>query len=472
MSFKKKFFKNVLIYGSYTFSTQFVIFLTSLATSRLLLPADFGLVALITVFSNFINIFSDSGISYAVIRSPYLFTYYRGLNTISLLLGVLLCVVFIALIYPIFLFYKNPAIILPGIAIGFLFIARSINIVPIAILQKQLNFSSSGKPVFIATIVSACCTIIMALMGFGYWSLIWAQFINSFVTTFLLYRKSSVKMFSFRKPVFAKSFHLTKSLIGSITGFNTISYWSKNSDNLIVGKYYGSNDLGIYNRAYLMLTLPVNLVTGLFSSVLYPSLIKHKNEGGNVEGEYYFILKILALLTFPLSIILILFPDLFVKILWGKNWMMVAKLLPYFGLLIMTQTINSTMGSLLILEKKEKTLMYTGWITSALLIAGIIYGATISLVSIGAFYALAYIALVMPFNIIYVFRLKLNYVSGIITFWLPKILFSFLIWMCIYYNYNKAVIVLIIIWAITLLLNARAEIAKAYSYVIDKRFKT
>ncbi|HEY2728248.1 MAG TPA: oligosaccharide flippase family protein, partial [Parafilimonas sp.] len=349
MSFKKKFFRNVLIYGSYIFSTQFIIFLTSLVTSRLLLPADFGLVALITVFSNFISIFSDSGISYAVIRSGYSFTYYRGLNTISLLLGIILCIVFSALIYPIALFYKSTAIILPGVAIAFLFIARSLNIVPIAIMQKQLKFSASGKPVFIATIISACCTVIMALAGLSYWSLIWAQFINSFVTTILVYKKFPGKKLSFYKPVLIKSYRLTKSLIGNIIGFNTVSYWSKNSDNLIVGKFYGSSDLGIYNRAYLMLTLPLNLVSGLFSSVLYPSLVRHKNEGGDVETEYYFILKIIALLTFPVAIILILFPDLFVKILWGKNWMMVAKLLPYFGLMVMTQTINSTIGSLLIL---------------------------------------------------------------------------------------------------------------------------
>ena len=62
MSFQKKFFKNILISGGYNYLSQIVNFVASIIISRLLLPSDFGLINLITVFSGFINVFSDSGI--------------------------------------------------------------------------------------------------------------------------------------------------------------------------------------------------------------------------------------------------------------------------------------------------------------------------------------------------------------------------------------------------------------------------
>jgi len=216
-------------------------------------------------------------------------------------------------------------------------------------------------------------TIVMAFAGLGYWSLIWSQFINSCIITLLVYRSAGFVKLSMRKAVVIKSFKLAKSLIASIAGFNTINYWARNSDNLIVGKFYGTSSLGIYNRAYVMLTLPLTLITGIFSSVIYPSLVKLKKENGDVEGEYYFMLKIIALLNLPIAIILICLPHYFVALLWGKNWMAVADLLPYFGLLVMTQTLISTIGNIMVIENHEKALMYSGWIGAACMIAGIIF---------------------------------------------------------------------------------------------------
>ncbi|MBV9963276.1 MAG: oligosaccharide flippase family protein [Parafilimonas sp.] len=467
MSFKKNFFRNIFVYGSYSFSTQLVSFLASLITSRLLLPSDFGLIGLITVFSNFIIIFSDSGISYAVIRSQYKSTYHRALNSISVIIGILLCFVFVLLVYPISYFYKDATLVLPSFVIAFLFIARSFNTIPVALLQKELKFSAAGKILLTATVASTISTIILAYAGFGYWSLIWSQYVNSIVTTIIVYRKKG-SWFSFRKPVLIKSFQLTKILIGSVTGFNSVNYWARNSDNLIVGKFYGSGDLGIYSRAYLMLMMPLNIVSSLFSSVLYPSLVKHKHEGGNVENEYYFILKIISLLNILLAFVLIVFPGLFVKILWGENWMPVANLLPYFGLLVMTQTLMSTLGPLMVLEKKEKALMYAGWVSAAIMIGGIIYGATVSLTAIAAFYALVYILLVLPIYIFFMIGYKLRFTSHLLSFWLPKLFLSFLIWIGLYFSFPKIVVTGFILWILVVFWDTRKEVFNITGFILAK----
>lgn len=468
MSFKKKFFQNILISGSYTFLIQITAFVASIITSHLLLPADFGLVGLITVFSNFISVFSDSGVSYAVIRSNYTYSYHRGLNMVSILIGIALCFFFLLLIYPLSTFYKNEDLILPGIAISFLFIFRSINIVPVAVFQKKLEFGFAGRAVFFGSLLGSISTIIMAYYGLKYWSLIWSQYIAALTTSIILYNRSGLQNFHASKRLTIKSFNLARTLLGSLIGFNMVNYWARNADNLIVGKYYGTNDLGIYNRAYLMLWLPLTLIAGIFSSVLYPSLIKYKKEGGDVEKEYYFMLKIISLINIPIAIVLILFPQFFVELLWGKNWLALTELLPYFGLLVMTQTLTSTLGSVMIMENKEKYMMYAGWIGGAFMVAGIIFGSTISLKAIAAFYALSYLALVLPFYIFFIVKKKLNYNYSLWRFWIPKFVLSIIIWIGIYNALPFLLIPALCTWIFAVLFEARSELKKVLSIVFKK----
>jgi teichuronic acid exporter len=471
MSFKKVFAKNLIVSGGFTYLSQIVIFLASLITSRLLTPHDFGLIGLITVFSGFINIFSDSGISMAVIRSGYLDTYYRGLNKLAIMIGIILCIATIFLIYPISLFYKNKDIIAPGIAISFLFVARSFSIVPMAVLQKQMQFGKAGKILFLSTLVGTITTIIMAYVGLKYWSLIWSQFITALVSFIILYKMRPDIFSTTRKAVIAKSFLLARTLIGSLLGFNIINYWARNADNLIAGKYYGTSDLGIYNRAYMMLMLPLTLITGIVSSVLFPSLVKYKNEGGDVQKEYYFMLKIISLINIPIALVLIIFPTQFVQILWGPNWISVGQLLPYFGLLVMTQTLLSTLGSVMIMEKLEKYLMYSGWITAFFGLTGIVFGATISLNGIAAFYALAYITFAFPFHVFYSIMYKMKYKFNFFQFWLPKLILSIIIWWGIYYSVSSLVIAAMVFWVLIILLDTRVELNKILKLFFAFAFK-
>lgn len=460
MSFRKNLFKNILVAGGFNYLAQIVTFIVSLVTSRLLLPADFGIVGLITVFSGFITVFADSGISIAVIRSGFSPTYHKGLNAIAILIGFLLCICTLILIYPISLFYENQSLIWPGVAIAFLFIVRSITIVPLAVLQKKLEFSYLGKVNFGGVLSSTLATIFFAWLGWRHWALIWPQFITYLTIFYLTRKKSFIPIGFIRKPLLVKCYVLTKKLIGSLIGFNLINYWSRNTDNLLVGKIYGKSELGIYNRAYMMLTLPLSLITGIFSSVLFPSLVKYKAEGGQTQQEYYFVLRIISLINIPVALILILIPRPFVHLLWGQNWIGVADLLPYFGLLVMTQTLLSTSGSILVLEGKEKQLMISGWVSAAFMVSGIMLGALISIKGIAEFYSLFYLLGVLPFNVYYVYLVHLKHATmNVLVFWVPKIILSVIIWYFIYESYEQWLLLSLIIWSGLILWDFKEEIA-------------
>lgn len=460
-SFKKGLYKNILISGGFNYLSQCINFLSTIIVSRLLSPESYGIVGLITVFTNFILVFSDGGLSYALIRSDYGRTYQRILTNLAWILGIGLFLITILMAYPISVFYKNPALFLPTAVLSITFLLRGLSLAQGAILAKELKFAFIGKITLLGMVASVSVTIILAYWGAGYWALIFSQIINAAIMAVFYEREVKLGFKIYPLNYLKVGFKHTRKLVTSVIGFNTINYWSRNSDNMIIGKWYGASELGLYSRAYSLLTLPLTLITGLFSNILFPSLKKLQQQGGDIEKEYFFVLRIIAFLSFPLVVILILLPNQLVFLLWGTKWLQVAAFLPYFGLLIFTQTMLSSVGQLLILKEKEKTFMISGWVSALFMVGGIVFGATISLIGIAQCYALSYISLVLVFNVCYVYinALKFN-VKSVLLFWVPKIVLSLLLWGAIFFNMFLMKVALLSVLLCIILFEGRDEISK------------
>ncbi len=435
MSFRKDLFKNILVAGGYSYFSQALTFLSSMVVSRVLTPDNYGLVNLITVFTGFILVFSDGGLSYALIRSDYGHTYHKVLTNLSIILGLILFTITVILAYPISIFYKNDRLIFPTLVLAFTFIVKSFSLTQGAVLAKKLNFAFIGKVTLFSTIIMLILNITLAYLGFSYWALIIPQIVSAIIVAICYEWKVRLgfKLYSFAHILTA--FRYTKKLIGSVIGFNAINYWSRNADNLIVGKYFGSTDLGLYSRAYNLLMLPIYFITGIFTSVLFPSMKLLRQQGGDIEKEYYFVLKTIQILAFPIVVVLVLYPYQLVHFLWGEKWIKVGEFLPYFGILIFTQTLTNTIGQMLVLADKEREFMISGWITAAFIITGIVVGATKSLVGIAQFYSLFFIVFVLTFNVFYVYIKTLKFESAkCIKFWFGKIAFSLFLWSSVYFH--------------------------------------
>jgi len=468
-SFQRSLFKNILISGGYTYLSQGINFISSIIVSRLLSPENYGLIGLITVFTGFIVVFSDGGLSYALIRSDFGRTYQRVLTNLSWILGIILFLITLILAYPITLFYHNPQLLWPTIVLSFTFLIRGLSLAQGALLAKQLKFGFIGKVLLICMIVSVLITVLMAYLGARYWSLVVPQIVTAIITAIYYEREVKLGFKIFPLNYIKVCFKHTKKLVFSVLGFNSINYWSRNSDNMVVGKWYGTAELGIYNRAYSLLLLPLSLITGLFNSILFPSMKKLQLQGGDIESEYYFVLKVITFLSYPLVVIFILYPNGLVLLLWGKNWLQVAVLLPYFGLLIFTQTLLSTAGSMLILKGKEHEFMISGWVTAFFCISAIVLGGLVSIKAIAQYYSIVYIFFVLIFQVFYTFIKSLEFNKRkVFIFWLPKITISILIWTTLYFDFVVAKHILLILFTIYLIFDGRKEIIKVVS-LINKR---
>lgn len=469
MNFKRTLLKNIISLGGYNYSSQIAVFLSSIILSRLLLPEEYGFVALITVFTGFVTIFVDAGLSYAIIRSDYGPTYHKAVNNLAFYIGILLFVLMVLLAFPIAFFYKDHDLFLPTIVMSSNFVFGAMTIVPGALLSKQLDFSYIGKIRFLSNIISIVFMILFAFLGFSFWSLIIPNIILQLLQYLFFESKTKVGFKFYKISYSIVAYKKTKSLMTNLSSYNTINYWARNSDNLIIGKFYSEYDLGIYNRAYKMLQLALNLISGLFGTVLYPSLKKLKLEGGDVKSEYNNVLGIISIVNFPVGAILILIPDFFVRTLWGENWMQVAELLPFFGILILFQTLISTVGHFYVLENKEHELMKIGIISAILMIVFIITGAFFSVKLIAVFYTVGFLVVILPMYLYFGFYKSFGFSgSDVLRFWIPKFILGLTIIICEILDYRSIIYLAVGFFFLHIIYFQRKDLKKLFDLSFSK----
>ncbi len=453
------------------YGTQVANFLASIVLARLLLPEEYGYVALIAVFTGFVTLFSDAGLSFSIIRSEYGNTFHRATSNLAFYIGLLLFLIMILLAWPIAYFYDDYTLIVPTIILSLSYIFGALQIVPMAIVSKKMDFNYVGKVRFIANCISIALMIIMALLGFSYWSLILPSLILQIIQFILFEKKVKLGFRLYRFSYTIAAFKITKSLLLNLSSFNLMNYWAANADGVIIGKFYGKYDLGIYQKAFRLLQLPFSFVSGLFGTVLYPSLKKFISTGGDFRKEYSSILGIISILTFPMSALMILIPNEMVLLLWGNEWMLVAEYLPLFGLLIMIQSLLISNGQIFLLLEKEKTFMYLGIVDSVVRILAMIIGAFFSVKGIVIGRLVSFMFIIVPMSIYFAYIKSFGYSwSFIFKFWVPKIILSSMILLFIFMN-NKILLYFATgSYFLHILFYQRKELDKLKSIVIQ-RFK-
>ena len=468
MSFKKDFVKNVAKFGGYTYLVQFIEFVSTIVLSRIISPEEYGFVALITVFSGFVFVFTNVGIMHAIIRNDYDEQKLGEFFSLTLWIGIMLFLLFSLLSYPIALFYDDMRLVFPSLVVGLTFITQSINYVPNAIASKNLKFNTIGEARVLQTVVQVAAMIVLALLGFSYWSLVIPIAFSPIVQYIYYYYKISfIREYLGLKKAWVLLIEI-KSLVGSITISSIINYWTNNADNLVIGKIYGDASLGNYNRAYRFIFLAKRLINSIFGIVLFPSLKKLKEIGGDINKEFLSILGVISIANFPLGIILILFAEPLVLILWGKDWTGVIQYLPYIGILILVQTVFAATRDFYVLQNKERVILNITLFNSILSITSITVGAFFSPLHIILFVTIAN-TIMIPVQVYIGFYKALGFkFKELLIFWGPKFLISGAFIYTIYYELYIYQFIITGIYLIHLFTTQSGDILKFWHMTIKK----
>lgn len=340
--------------------------------ARLVAPDEFGVVAIATVIISFFSIFSDLGIAPAIIQNKELTEMdLSRIFSFTIWLGIGISILFFLCSWPLSIFYRQNSllIICQLLAINLFFAAA--NIVPNAILYKEKEFKFIAYRSLIVQCLGGSIAVGSAFLGAGLYALIINPIFSSIFLFIISYKKNPQKIqytlgLDSAQKIFSYSAYQFM--------FNVINYFSRNLDKLLIGKYMNMSALGYYEKSYRLMMLPLQNITHVISPVMHPIFSNFQNDLPQLAISYEKVMRILAFIGFPLSILLWFSAGEITIILFGNQWMPSIPIFQILSISVGIQIILSTSGSIFQAANDTKSLFICGTFSAILNVSGMLAG--------------------------------------------------------------------------------------------------
>lgn len=350
--------------------------LSMMVLARIFTPQDFGTVAAIMVFFVFFQLMAEAGLGPAIINVERLNVADRnGLFGLTLFAGTAFALLFASLAPAFLLFYALPRVdeVVPYIAISLFFFAASI--VPNALLLRDQAFFRIANAGLVAEVVSTSAVIGLSQLIDPLHALA-AKGAFSAASLFLVTWYFSAKT-EFGRPMPGMRFSAIKPLLGFSgyqLGFNFINFFSRNLDNILVGKYMGATALGNYDKAYQLMKYPLMLLTFAMTPAIQPVIRKHAGDREKVEAIHRDFAFKLSLVGAAAGLAMFALADWIVLIALGKQWLDVVPIIRILAIAIPVQVVLSTSGSFFQAMNRPDLLFLSGTLSAGVMVAAIITG--------------------------------------------------------------------------------------------------
>jgi PST family polysaccharide transporter len=387
----------------------FLSMVVTVILARLLSPEDYGLVGMVAVVTGFISIFKDLGLSAATIQKAEINNeQISTLFWINLLLSVGIMLLTAAIAPAIAWFYGEPKLTTIAVAYAAGFLFGGLAVQHEALLRRRMRFLALATAEIVALVVSSVVAITMAWYGARYWALVSSQLCLG-----LIYGLAVWIACRWRPGLPVRNSGVREMLAfgGNLTGFGVVNYFARNVDNLLIGRYWGPEQLGLYARAYQLLLFPIDQMITPITAVAVPALSRLKDSPERYRQAYLRLLEKVALLTMPVMAFVIVTSDWLVNIVLGSKWTGVSPIFSLLGIAGLVQPLASTAGWLFVTQGRTQHMFKWGMIGSTITVAGIIAGLKWGAVGVAASYSLTSIIIVIPLLFWFVSR------SGPVRMW-------------------------------------------------------
>ncbi len=349
-----------------------LLFLNQVVMARFLTPADFGLVAMVGPVMAFIVMFADLGLSQATIQrqkitqqeQSFLFWTNFGVAT-TLALIVMLISPLVAL------FYDEPRVLWITLIMGSTLIISGLTSQHIAIFTRNMEFKKLVLLDLGALVVGFTAGYIAAIMGMDYWSLVVIHvtiYLTNLVTTWMFstWRPS--------KPSLPPQWRELLGFGGNLSGFNFVNYFARNLDNILIGRVNGEVALGLYDRAYKLLLMPLTQITQPFSRIALPLLSRTLSEPETYKKAYLRMVEVIMLITYPGVLYAVIDHDNLIVTVLGERWKEVGPIFAILGIGSFFAALSHSTGWLFVSQNRTREMRNWGVFSSALFITSFIVG--------------------------------------------------------------------------------------------------
>ncbi len=340
---KTKMTSGIFWNGTSQFSTQLFQFIVVIILARLLSPKDFGIVGLTTIFIGLVAAINELGLSAAIIQK-------RDVNELHLattfwsnvIFGIIL---FISIIFisPFIAAFFQEDIIKPILIVSSIsLLIGPLSITHRAMLEKNLEFKNIMIIEIFAAIISGSISILLAISGFGVWSLVFGSLSGSIVSVIVLW-----KINTWRPKLRFSLYHFKELFVfgSNVTGSKILGYMVMRVDYLIVGKFFGTAILGYYTLARTLTSFPVQKISWTIMRVTFPAFSSIQKNNEMLKKGYLKVTKYISLIAFPMLAGLFIVGPEFVYVIYGEKWSPMIILLQIFcigGALSSIGSVGST----------------------------------------------------------------------------------------------------------------------------------
>jgi len=261
----------------------------------------------------------------------------------------------------------------------------SLQTVQRAILTKKMAFASLTLRSMVASVIGGVAGILAAIFGLGVWSLVIQDVTGAAVNSVTIWAVSGWR------PGFSFSFAYFKSLSSfgvHVLGFKILQFFTRRSDDLLIGYYLGPVALGLYTVAYRLLRIMVNITTNVIGAVAFPVFARIQEQADKVQRAYHKAMGLTSFVAFPAFVgVMVVAPEL-VPLLFGNKWLSAVPVMQVLSLVGLLEAVLFAPGVVMKALGKPSWRLAIAALTTAVAVIGFLIVVRLGIVAVAASFAI------------------------------------------------------------------------------------
>ncbi|MGA2271928.1 MAG: lipopolysaccharide biosynthesis protein [Bryobacteraceae bacterium] len=339
---------------------------------RLLGPRDFGLVGMVTAFTGVLSLFRDFGLSSAAVqRTSVTEEQSSTLFWINILVGALLGLLAVAIAPAVAAFYHEPRLfaVTAVMAVGFLFNAAGVQ--HSVLLQRQMRFTALALIGVVSLIVGSAIAIGGATAGYGYWALVAMTVSSPLIATIGFWVATGwVPGMPHRRAGIRSMMRFG----GTVTLNGLVAYVAYNSEKVLLGRFWGADAIGIYGRAYQLISIPTDNLNSAVGEVAFSALSRVQDDAKRFRNYFLKGYSLVLALTIPITLVCGLFADDVILVVLGPKWTQAIPIFRFLAPTILIFAVINPLGWLLFSLGLVVRSLKIALVFAPLIIAGYVMG--------------------------------------------------------------------------------------------------
>jgi PST family polysaccharide transporter len=369
-------------------------FVLTIFSTRTLPPSDFGVLAMAATAATFLGLVKDLGVGQVIIQRPEIANgQIDTLFWLSVLSSVASALILAFSAYPISLFYDDPRLQQLTMAMAGLSFIAGLPTVPYALLARNSRFRSLVSVDCASATASVIAGILALIILRNYWALYVSALVSTLLSTAGLWACSAYR--PGYPHIDRGTLHVARFGL-HVSGFHLVNYFSRNADNILIGRFRGGEELGLYDRAYRLLLFPIIQLHSPIGQVIVPLLSRLRFDKDRYLGVYSDTLSLIMFASQPAIIFAVLLSEPLFRIVLGAHWVEAAPIFSWLGLAGLNQVATATAGWLFLSQGRGQDLFRFGVWSALINVVSFVIGLPWGALGVAISYTLVNYAVVVP----------------------------------------------------------------------------